>query len=170
MMAHKYHQGRRDRQDERRGMKKYRRDYPTTESRAGHRYDESAKHHRRESEGMKRYEHERKDGSGHAHKEKHMERRHNSPERYGSSNHGSGWVSEYHKGYGPYTMDDHKKDPGYKGGRIDAVKVAQRQEDWGCGCSHSMRQHENGSMDYLSDKDEIVREDSRRISGQMLPQ
>ena len=136
-MAHEYHQGKRDRQNEKRGMKKY--------------------------------WHESKENSGHAHKEKHMERRNNSPESYGSSNHGSGWVSEYHRGYGPYTMNDHKKDPGYKGGRMDAVKVAQHQEPWGCDCTDAMKQHESGSMNYLSDKDGIRREDSRRISGQMLP-
>lgn len=168
-MAKRYHQSRKDRRDERRGMDRYERDYPSKESKAGHRYNESAKHRRRESEGMKRYEDSRR-GGGHAHKELHREKRDNAPRSYGSSNHGDGWVSEYGVDSYPRTMDGHRRDPGYEGGRIPPVKVAQRQEDWGCGCGNAMRQHENGSMDYLSDKNEIRREDDRRISREMLPQ
>lgn len=167
MARGKYHQSSSDRRDESRGMKKYARDYPSKESRAGHRYDESAKHRMRESEGMKK---SMSHGGGHAHKEVHREKRDNAPMQYGSSNHGSAWGSEYHSGHGPYTMDDHKKDPGYEGGRIHAMEVAQRIEDWGSGAGNAMRQHESGSMDYLSDKNEIRDEDNRRISREMLPQ
>jgi hypothetical protein len=142
-MAHKYHQDRSDRMDESLGE---RRGKESGKS-------QSYKSRRDESRGMK------------GHKNKYDE-----PRRHGSSNHGDGWVSEYHRGYGPYTMDKHSKDPGYKNGRMEAMKVAQKQEDWGCGCSDSMRQYESGSMDYLSDKNEIRNADEKRISRQMLPQ
>lgn len=149
-MARRYRQSRSDMRDERRGMKKYYDDYPSKESRAGHRYDESKKHHMAESRGMKRYESSH--GGGHAHKEKHVERRHNMPMHYGSSNHGDGSYG------GPMTA------------RMLAQEVAQRIEHWGDQAGGPIRQHENGSMDYLDDKGEIWREDDRRISKDMLPQ
>ena len=156
MARGKYHQSSSDRRDESRGMKKYARDYPSKESRAGHRYDESAKHRMRESEGMKK---SMSHGGGHAHKEVHREKRDNAPMQYGSSNHGDGSRSAHDSGHGSNS-----------GGRMHAMEVAQRIEDWGSGAGNAMRQHEAGSMDYLSDKNEIRDEDNRRISREMLPQ
>ena len=170
----KYHQTRKDRTDERRGMEGSHRSshegYHSKEARAGHRYDESSKHRRRESEGMRKYWHEKEDGRGHAHRDVHHEDKHNSPGRYGSMNHGDGSVSEYGRGSYPRTMDHHRRDPGYDSGRINPIEVAQHQESWDDRAENSMRQHESGSMDYLSDKDEINREDHDRISKYMLPQ
>ena len=143
-MARRYKQSHSDRRDESRGMKKYYEDYPSKESRAGHRYDESKKHRMAESRGSH--------GGGHSHKEKHGEMRHNMPMHYGSSNHGDGSYG------GPMTV------------RMLAQEVAQRIENWGDQAGGPMRQHENGSMDYLDDKREIWREDDRRISKDMMPQ
>ena len=106
-------------------------------------YDDSKKHHMAESRGSH--------GGGHAHKEKHGEMRHNMPMHYGSSNHGDGSYG------GPMTV------------RMLAQEVAQRIENWGDQAGGPMRQHENGSMDYLDDKREIWREDDRRISKDRIP-
>lgn len=125
------------------------------------RYMDSKEGHsgRRESEGMDKYWHEnRNGGADKAHKEMYKDNPHKMPRHEGSSNHGDGSVG------------GHRKDPGYSSGRIEPSYVAQYQESWGCGCGNSMRQYENGSMDYLSDKNEIRDEDDRRVSGQMMPQ
>lgn len=47
-------QSKASREKESKGMKKYHKDYPTKESRAGHRYDTSKKHREKESKGMKK--------------------------------------------------------------------------------------------------------------------
>ena len=46
-------QSKKDRMDESKGLKKYYKDYPSKESRAGHKYNMSKKHREAESMGMK---------------------------------------------------------------------------------------------------------------------
>jgi hypothetical protein len=86
-------------------------------------------------------------------------------------NYGRGSVSGS-AGYrgGPYTQDSREKDYGYKGGRMETEEVAQKIEDWSMERESPMKQESSGSMDYKSKKEEIMREDARKISGQMLPQ
>jgi len=56
-------------------------------------------------------------------------------------------------------------------GEFNKSKTAETHvEDWGLMKDAPMRQQSNGSMDYRRAKEEVDREDARKISSSILPQ